>query len=671
MPITSSPLEISRRLELAPRRQSSSASIIIVTLTVVAALYLGREIFVPIALAVLLSFALAPLVQLLRRCHVPRVGAVTVVVLVAFLMIFGIGALVTRQVAQLAENLPRYQVTIGKKIESLRGAASESGIVERISRTLEDLRQELSKPAPGAGNATPPAPMGEANSGGERKPIPVEIQQPPPKPLEIIQSIITPILGPLATTGIVVIFAIFILLYRQDLRDRFIRLAGSHDLGRTTEAMDDAAERLSRYFLTQIALNAGFGVIIGTGLWLIGIPNPVLWGIFAALMRFVPYIGAFIAAAFPAALAIAVDPGWSMLVWTFALFLAVEPLVGQVVEPWLYGHNTGLSPVAVIVTATFWTWLWGPIGLLLSTPLTVCLVVLGRHVEQLAFLEIILGDEPALSPEENFYQRMLAGDPHEAADQAEQFLKEDALSAFYDNVAMPGLALAQIDLNRGLLGTEKLTQIRDTMQELVDDLSDHDDQAPLTKAAKAQDEAASMPAPDAEIDTESTLSIVEQNELAPPWRGGTPVLCVGGRSLLDEAASVMLAQLIEKHGIGVRCEPREALATANIFRLQTEGVLIVCLSYLDVSRPAEVRYMVRRLKRRLPNALVLVGIWRLENRALEENDRAKDSEAAAGADFCASSLRQAVAICVEAAQAEDELSTPAREGATDQRSSVA
>ena len=258
--------------------------------------------------------------------------------------------------------------------------------------------------------------------------------------MQLAQRIIAPIVAPLSTTAIVLIVAIFILLQREDLRDRLIRLFGSSDLHRTTVAMNDAARRLSRYFLTQLGINATFGVIIGIGLFFIGVPSPVLWGVLAMLLRFVPYIGAPLAAVLPLALAAAVDPGWSMVLWTAALYAVVEAIMGQVVEPLLYGHSTGLSPFSVVVAATFWTWLWGPIGLILSTPLTLCLVVLGRHVERLEFLDVILGDRPPLTPVESFYQRMLAGDPDEARDQAELLLKDRSLSSYYDEVALKGLA---------------------------------------------------------------------------------------------------------------------------------------------------------------------------------------------------------------------------------------
>lgn len=606
----------------------SIASALFIGLSIVVVLYVGREIFMPLALAVLLSFALAPLVESLRRWHVPRFGAVMLIVVVAFVVIAAIAAIMARQVGQVAENLPRYQITIGTKIESLRDAAGGGGVIEKVTHALEGLRQQISKPPVPVESPTKP----NGSSDTRSKPIPVEIQEGPPKPLEIIQSILSPVLAPLATAGIVVVFAIFILLYRQDLRDRFIRLAGSRDLTRTTAAMNDAASRLSRYLLTQTAINASFGVIIGIGLWFIGIPNPLLWGIVGALTRFVPYVGAIISAVFPSALAIAVDPGWSMLIWTVVLFAVVEAIMGQVLEPWLYGHRTGLSPMAVVVAAAFWTWLWGPIGLLLSTPLTACLVVLGRHVEHLKFLEVMLGDKPALAAKEIFYQRMLAGDPHEAADQAEQFLKERSLSAFYDEVAIPGLTMAQGDLTDGQLEPDKLAQIRDAVHDVVDDLSDYEDEAPAPK-----------PNPN------DVQTLVKKQELAPEWREGTPVLCIGTRTPLDEAVAVMLAQLLTKRGIGARCEAREALAMDHIFRLETTGVLLVCLSCLDVSRLTEVRYLVRRVRRRPSAVLILAGFWGPGENKIGTCDTTSKDLQSVGADLYATSLRQAVDACIEAA----------------------
>src|SRR6202022_3065789 len=394
--------------------------------------------------------------------------AVVSVVILAFALIFAMGSLLATQLTQLAGDLPRYQSTISEKIQSFRDTKAGRGTLERASDMLKDLGKELDKPKDAA------AARASRLNPEPQTPVPVEVRQPDPGALESLRTLISPLVHPLPTTGIIILFVIFILLQREDLRNRLIRLAGSYDLQRTTAALDDAAARLSRLFLTQLILNSAFGVAIGTGLSLIGIPSAILWGILAAVLRFVPYIGAVIAAAFPLALAVAVDPGWSMLLWTLALFLVVEPVVGHVIEPMVYGHSTGLSPVAVVASATFWTALWGPIGLVLATPLTVCLVVLGRHVERLEFLDVMFGDRPALSPPEIFYQRMLAGDPAEAAEKAEEFLKERTLSSYYDEVALKGLQLAQADADRGALAQERLAKIRDAVGEFVSNLSDHE-----------------------------------------------------------------------------------------------------------------------------------------------------------------------------------------------------
>jgi hypothetical protein len=407
-------------------------------------------------------------------------------------------------------------------------------------------------------------------------------------------------------------FVIFILLQREDLRNRLIRLAGAHDLQRTTAALDDAARRLSRLFLIQLLLNGSFGAIIGTGLWLIGVPSAILWGILAAVLRFVPYIGAVIAAAFPLVLAVAVDPTWTMLLWTIALFIVVEPIVGHVIEPLVYGHSTGLSPVAVVASATFWTALWGPIGLVLATPLTVCLVVLGRHVERLEFLDVMFGDRPALSPPEIFYQRMLAGDPTEASEKAEEFLKERSLSSYYDEVALKGLQLAQADVERGALNPERQIKIRDAVSEFASNLSEEDDH-PSPKIHPTRDlEATSAVETVSEDGPYEHLPVLRKEELPLEWQGEHPVLCVAGRSLIDEAAAIMLSQLSTAHGLSARVEGAEALSTANIFRLDTKGVAIVCLVYMDATGPAHMRYSVRRLRRKLPKATIILGCWMKE-----------------------------------------------------------
>jgi predicted PurR-regulated permease PerM len=623
-----------------------AVALAILAVIIVSALYVGREIFVPVALAILLSFVLASPVSALQRLRVPRGIAVVGVVLFAFAIIFALGSLIATQLNRLAGDLPRYQATIQSKIQSVRGVTGGSSTLERAAGMLQDLGKELDKPKTGLPEKPVTPSLGNPLGSRLVTPVPVEVLQPDPGALESLRSLIAPLVSPLATTGIIVIFVIFILIQREDLRNRLIRLAGSHDLQRTTAALDDAAGRLSRLFLNQLLINTGFGVLIGVGLWLIGIPSAVLWGILATVLRFVPYIGSVIAAAFPLALAIAVDPGWSMLAWTAVLFFVAEPTVGQVIEPMVYGHSTGLSPVAVVVSATFWTALWGPIGLVLATPLTVCLVVLGRHVERLAFLDVMFGDRPALSPAEIFYQRMLAGDPTEATEKAEEFLKERSLSSYYDEVAMKGLQLAQADLDRDALDQTRLLKIRDTVLEFANDLSDQTDQEPMGERSTSDAEAAAAVEAAAAEPIYADLPILRKEELPIEWQGDSPVLCIAGRTALDEAAAIIFAQLCSVHGLRTRVEGPESLSTNNIFRLEAEGVALVCLSYLNAANPAHMRYAVRRLRRKLPRARIMVALWS----GLNTGQRDETIIENAKADMLALTLREATRLSIEAAR---------------------
>ncbi len=578
-----------------------------VAVVVVSGLYFAREVLVPITLAVLLSFVLAPLAALLRRIGVPRVPAVILAVLFALSVVLSLGGIIGTQVAQLANELPRYASTIQKKVSVVRGYT-----LEQIATLTRSMGRQIEAPA--APPAPAPTPAGQA--AAPAPPIPVEVHQPDPTPLEMMERLLAPVLPPLATFGIVFVVTIFMLMQKEDLRDRLIRLFGSHDLHRTTIAMDEAAARLSRYFLTQLALNAGFGCVIAAGLFLIGVPNPVLWGIIAALMRFVPYIGAFASAALPIALAAAVDPGWTMVIATFALFLIIEPLVGQVVEPLIYGHSTGLSPVSVVIAAIFWGWLWGPVGLILSMPLTLCMVVMGRHVERLEFIDVLLGDQPALTPAESFYQRMLAGDADEALDQAEVLLRDRPLSAYYDEVAIKGLQLAANDSLRGVLTPEQLRQILDAISGVVVDLADQKDGG----------------VPD---------------DLDPSWTGESAVLCVSGRGPLDEAASAMLAQVLGKRGLRARVVSNEAVSRSQIASLDVTGVRLVCISYLEGGNSlSPLRYLMRRIRQRAPEATAMVGLWQ-GDAAMLTDERIKT---AVGADLYVTSLRDAVDACLAGAR---------------------
>jgi predicted PurR-regulated permease PerM len=598
---------------------------LIVASLIIAFLILGREIIEPLVIASLLAFILFPLIRRLRQWGVWRVPSVVLTVLFALAVLSALGAVIALQVTQLAEDLPTYETNLRTKIRALGAGRLTSGALERASGTLKDLQEEITKASPAT---APPGP----------RPVLVEVRQPEPRGLESIANLVRPLLSPLAMTALVVLFLIFILLQREDIRDRFLRLAGTADLQRSTAALDDAGSRLSRFFLMQTLLNAGFGVFIAIGLWLIGVPNAVLWGIFAGLMRFVPFVGGIIAAFFPILLAAAVDPGWTMVLATAGLFLVAEPIAGHVIEPLLYGQHTGLSPVAIVISTLFWTLLWGPIGLLLATPLTVCLVVLGRHIEALQFIEVLLGDEPALEPHERFYQRLLAGDDTEAADMAETQLKKQSLTAYYDAVAMSALALAQTDAAHGKLSQEKQLEICDTVEEVVEDLSDYDDQDPGTSL-------------EARADT----------DLAPRKLEDHTVLCVASRSPLDQAASTMLAQLLEKHRLTARVQPFTDVATARSIKIDAPDAPLVCLSYFgSAGNPAHVRYLIRRLRRVMPNARFLAGFWML----VGQDEKAEEWRAAVGAHLVATSLSQAVVICTSEVHAHASHAQPPTTSAT-------
>ena len=589
---------------------SSALTTVLLAVVVVAALYLAREVLVPISLALLLSLVLAPLVRLLRRIRIPRPLAVIVAVLVAFSVIFGLGALMVSQVNQLAGDLPGYQTTLRNKIQSLRGAAAGTGTLERASEVLQDLGRELDKPNRSTSFPAPVTP------DAANRPIPVEVKQPDPGALQTLVALISPLIHPLTTTGIVIIFVIFILMQREDLRNRLIRLAGARDLQRTTAALDDAGQRLSRLFLMQLLLNAAFGVVIGVGLWLIGVPSAPLWGMLAMILRFVPYIGAVISAIFPLILAAAVGPDWNMVLWTAGLFLVVEPIVGHVVEPMLYGHSTGLSPVAVVTSATFWTWLWGPIGLVLATPLTMSLVVLGRHVDRLKFLDVMFGDQPALKPEELIYQRLLAGDPVEAAEQAQEFLKEKPLQSYYQDVLIEGLKLAQADAEKGLLDEERSARIRDTIAEIVDDLDEWEDKSAATPPDASADKKI-KPLPGLVLSGSVEAPVVPEE-----WRTAKRVLCIPGLGRLDEAIALILAQLVSKRGVGARAERSDALSMSRLFTLDTKDVEIVCICYIENATSAQMHYAVRRLRRKTPQATIITLL-------IQDNDETKPAASAA------------------------------------------
>lgn len=621
------------RLQARPVDDSKTAQLLnlAVSVVVVGALYFAREILIPITLAVLLAFVLAPLVQLLRRLKLPRAPAVLLAATLSLAVLLGLGSVIGSQITALVRDAPSYQDVFEAKLKTLNGFTTGrlTGLVNRLGPVVAKVT-----------SAAPAPPAGRGLAADAQKPVPVVIRQPPPSALDLIRRVAGTVLKPLATTALVFVVAVFILLQQTDLRDRMIRLLGAGDLHRMSGAMDDAAERLSRYFLSQLAVNAGFGALIGVGLYFIGVPHTLLWAAVAALMRFVPYLGGIISAALPAALAAAVDPGWAMVAWTVALFVVLETFTGQVVEPFFYGHSTGLSPVSVVVAAIFWSWLWGPLGLILSTPLSLCLLVLGRHVPRLAYIEVLLGDRPPLTPAESFYQRALAGDSDETLEQAEALLKEGPLSVYYDDVAMRGLALAAADLERGVLRPQQLRHIHETVADIVAEFSAEADEPPPVAAASPQ----AGPVPQ-----ERELAGAPPRSLeAPPGSNRPLVLCVAAHGVLDDAATLILAQLLEKHGLQVRLAPREAMSRARLAELDLSDVSAVCISYFPCGRShTRLRFLMRALHEHAPAVPLILGAWRQE--------AGEDAFAAAlpAGDVAVATLRQAVEACVDLCAAKE------------------
>jgi predicted PurR-regulated permease PerM len=559
---------------------------------VVAALYFTREILVPIALAVLLSFVLSPLVRALQRMKLPRSTAVLGAVSLAMAIALSLAAMVMIEVNQLANDLPRYQSTLGEKIHNLRDRLGSVGVLKNAPSLLKDLDRELK--SPGSGDAQTARPS--LSDGPAKAPIPVEVHQPDPGASEALIAMLRPLAVPFTTTGIVVIFLIFFLFQREDLRDRFIRLLGSEDLERTTAALDDAAQRLGRLFLTQLVLNATFGVVIGLGLAVIGVPSAPLWGLLAMVLRFVPYIGAIMAAGLPIALAAAVGSDWTMTMWTVILFAVVEPLTGHVVEPLVCGRSAGLSPVAVVVAASFWTWLWGPLGLLLSTPLTLCLVVFARHVDRLQFIDVMLGDQPALTPQQTAYQRMLTGDPIDAIEQARSFLKKGTALAYYEEILLGALRLAEADAAQGRLDDVRLENIHDTVSEIIEDIASHE-----TGEVRALGEAPAR-----------KIVNIDARKL------GKPVFCIPGLGRLDDCAALIVADALRREGFNARVSGVDT-------ELDAGNADTVCVCFLEEVSGARLSFTVRKFSRRVPSATIVV--CRLGNQFTAEEEQPRDEDA--------------------------------------------
>jgi predicted PurR-regulated permease PerM len=551
----------------------------------IAALYFAREILIPFAFALILTFLSTPVVALLQRLRIGRVVSVLTTVVLSIAVVGGIGWIIANQLVDVANQLPLNLQNIRAKIEAFHIPAS--GQVGKAAESVQEIVRELASP----GAASPAAPPQVRNRKQPNappaplSPVPVRMVQPPTSGWTQLRDLGPPILAPLARAGMVVIFTVFMLIKREDLRNRLLRLAGLGQLNLMTQALDDAATRVSRYMLLQFLVNAGFGILFGFGLYLIGVPYPALWGAVAGILRIVPYVGTLAAATLPVALSLAVFDGWHRPLLVFLLFAGIELIVGNFVEPWLYGAHVGISSLALLVSAVFWTVLWGPAGLILSTPLTVCAVVLGRYIPQFSFLHILLGDEAALAPEAQIYQRLLAMDQLEAHTIVEDFLKGRSLAELYDALLIPALSMAEQDRHKGAIDAVREEFLFLSVNEMIAEFSEYrladsspgQDSAPITDAAERLD---------------------------------ARVLCLPAHDRADEITAAMLAQILEQKGFLTLSFPVVGPSLNDVLALIEAGRSdVVCISALPPYAFAPARAMCKQIRERFPKLKVVVCVW--------------------------------------------------------------
>jgi predicted PurR-regulated permease PerM len=599
--------------------------------TVLAILYFGRDVLVPITLAVILSLLVAPVVRALRRWGFGTTTSVLVAVLALTAAGGAVTAVIGIQLARLAQGVPQYEATIRHKFGVLNDLTAErlAAFTSQTERWVGEHGEEVPRAAPAAPQSDAAAPV---------QPIPVVVRAPPLSPLQVAEKVLGSVWLPLETAGIVLVVLVFLLLERESVRDRFIRIAGGADLRATTLVLNDAGERLSKFFVSQFAVNLGVGAVVGLGLAVIGLPHAMLFAALATVLRFVPYIGIWIAALFSATLGAAVVPGWSLAIIALCLFIAVELIAGQLVEPQLYGHATGLSPLSVVVAAIFWSSLWGPIGLVVSTPLTLCLVVAGRHIKALSLLDILLGDNQALTLPERFYQRALSADSDELITSLRVFLKQSSLAAYCDFVVMPALRLAAFDLERGSITPEQQLKVRHTVVAVIESID-----APRRRFVRPR-HAISV------LDQMSAGRQLRQQRVdrIGRWQGplvvepGSVTLCVSLGSILDDLATELLVRVLRDRKLDARHLSLEDLNQPP--PPATEGA--VALVYLVSQSPDEQRSgaepTAEAIRRRFPRATL--AAFFLPALVLQQG-AAEDT--IGSADKIATSFGEALQICLD------------------------
>jgi predicted PurR-regulated permease PerM len=562
--------------------------------TVLALLYFGRDVLIPFTVALMLSLLIAPLVRKLRRIGFGQTPAVLIAVLTSALVVTVAAVVLGTQVLRMAASLPHYEKTIQQKLHNL-----DDMTVGRLNALTSEASRLIESHPVGDRSTAPPGPSDL--STGSTSPVPVELHQPQSPPLAVIARVLAATWAPIASTGIVLVVLVFVLLEHEALRDRFIRLAGGTNIRLTTLALDDAGERLSKFFVSQFAVNLGVGATIALGLAVLGVPQAALWGTLATLLRFVPYVGVWLAALLATILAIAVAPGWSLAISTLGLFVVVELIAAQGVEPQLYGHRTGLSPLSVVVAAIFWSALWGPIGLVLSTPLTLCLLVVGRHIRALKFLELLLGDAQALTLPQGFYQRVLSGNADEILVTARAFLKHHSFAAYCDLVLLPALHLGSLDIEAGAISQEQLVKVRDVFVTIVSTLSGEPRRLRRHRPSVLEDK------------NPGQILRQHREQLTGRWQGpvavpaGSIVLCVGLGTSADTIAAELLVRALREQSLDARHVSMDELDAGT--RPPDANPASLAIAYLVSAFPSAERARsedaVERLRQLLPGARIM------------------------------------------------------------------
>jgi len=585
-------------------------------------LYFARAVLIPLALALTLNFLLMPMVLWLQRFHIRRVFAVALVMLVSIAVLGGMGWIVAGQMLQVASDLPQYRLNIRNKVEALH-LAPESAL-GRAAESVREIDADL-EPSTAGGSQERLQSSGASKAAGPA--IPVQVVSPPATGLQSLWQWLAPLLKPLGTAGMVVIFTVFILIAQEDLRDRFLRLAGVGQLHAMTLALNDASGRISRYLAMQFLVNTCYGICFGLGLFFIGIPNALLWGVIAGLFRLVPYVGAPAATFFPTVLALAIFHGWGPPALVVLLFVLLELISSNVVEPLLYGARTGISSLALLVMTVFWTLLWGWAGVVLAIPLTVCAIVLGRYVPQMSFLHVLLGDETALSVEAQFYQRLLALDQEDARSVAQNFLRSHSLIALYDQVLVPALTLAEQDRHRGALDETRESFVYLSTSEIVSELaSDAPVEAPA-KGRKVTSRWVSNSAP--------AVPVVGRVDAGA---SAMRIFCLAANDQADEITSSMLAQLLERGGHGVLSLPVGSQLEEILQNLPPEPHDVICISALPPFAFAQAASLCQRIRLHLPDVKILAGVWGFSG----DLNKAQQRFGSANPDALVGSLAQAV-----------------------------